>query len=57
MAGRYVNLVPEIGVEYYAETACLLRFVFLNPDIVLIFVLTTAYEAPCEVPTKTQRKP
>lgn len=45
--------MPERGVEYYVETACLLRFVLLNPDIVLIFVLTVAYEAPCEVPTTT----
>lgn len=50
-------MVPEIGVEYYVETACLLRFVLLNPDIVLTFVLITAHETFCEVPTATQRKP
>ena len=49
-------MVPEIGVEYYVETSCLLRFVLLNPDIVLIFVLTMAYEATCEVPPTPQRK-
>jgi len=48
-------VVPEIGVETYLKMRLVLRFKTLNPNIVLVFVLTMASEALCEVLTTTQR--
>ena len=47
-------MVPEIGVETYLKIAFFLGFKSLNPNIVLVFVLTMAQEALCEVLTTTQ---
>jgi hypothetical protein len=48
-------MVPEIGVETYLKIPLVLCFKTLNPNIVLVFVLTMVSEALCEVLTTTQR--
>ncbi len=48
-------MMPEIGVETYLKIPLVYGFKTLNPNIVLVFVLTMAQEALCEVLTTTQR--